>query len=247
MAWRSSTNIMYYIILLFAIIIYGVHVINGRDCHGRSCNMWWAFVVGGACELAGSRAGSSVGVMDARAGRGGSLTCTRQQHTATDFISYYETLCAVQSSCPVSSVRAAAKEGVLNCQVYRLSWSDWQPILTAVSANRSSLHTLVFLDKWKERAYTQLTGACVCVCVCVCGSSRYQSCTYTNTHNTSLYYTILIRCVQRSPSPLLPCQTSDWCEWQQGDNICDSTSTLGFCVWMQQPFPAFKHRPQCPG
>ena len=130
--------------------------------------MMGVFVMGGACELAGSRAGSRVGVMDARAGRGGSLTCTRQQHTATDFISYYETLCAVQSSCPVSSVRAAAKEGVLNCQVYRLSWSDWQPILTAVSANRSSLHTLVFLDKWRERAYTQLTGVCVCVCVCVC-------------------------------------------------------------------------------
>ena len=120
------------------------------------------------------------------AARGCAATCTRQQHAATDFVSHYETLCALQSTCPVSSVRAAAKEGVLNCQVYRLSWSDWHPILTAVSAN-SSLHSLVFLDQWRERAYTQLTGVCMCVCVCVCVCvSGYHSYTCTNTHFTSL-------------------------------------------------------------
>ena len=39
-----------------------------------------------------------------------------------------------------------------------MSRTDWKPILTALSVNRA-LHTLVFHDKWKEKAYTQLKGA----------------------------------------------------------------------------------------
>lgn len=82
---------------------------------------------------------------------------TRQQAAATNFTAYYENLCALQNTCPVSSIRAAANEGVLNCHVYRLRRPDWQPILTALSVNRS-LHTLVFYDKWKEKAYAQMKG-----------------------------------------------------------------------------------------
>ena len=81
----------------------------------------------------------------------------RHQQAALDFKSHYETLCALQSTCPIASVRTGAKNGVLNCQVYRLSRSDWKPILTALSVN-TALHTLVFNDKWKEKAYTQLKG-----------------------------------------------------------------------------------------
>ena len=86
--------------------------------------------------------------MDAREAR---------QQAAAHFTAYYERLCALQNTCPVSSIRAAASEGLLNCQVYRLSRPDWQPILAALRVNRS-LHTLVFYDKWKEKAYLQLKG-----------------------------------------------------------------------------------------
>ena len=80
-----------------------------------------------------------------------------RQQAAVHFTAYYERLCAQQNTCPMSSIRAAASEGQLNCQIYRLGKTDWQPILAALRVNKA-LHTLVFYDKWKEEAFLQLKG-----------------------------------------------------------------------------------------
>jgi len=78
-----------------------------------------------------------------------------RQRGAEDFSTYYESLCALQDTCPVASIRAGVKECVLNCQAYRLKKADWYPLLTALQINRA-LHTVVFYNKWKERAYPAL-------------------------------------------------------------------------------------------
>ena len=65
-----------------------------------------------------------------------------------DFDSYYESLCALESTCPVASVRAGAKTGVLSCPIYRLKRQDWHPILTALQINKA-LHTVAFFDRWE--------------------------------------------------------------------------------------------------
>lgn len=78
-----------------------------------------------------------------------------RQRGAEDFSTYYESLCALQDTCPVASIRAGVKECVLNCQAYRLKKADWHPLLTALQINRA-LHTVVFYNKWKERAYPAL-------------------------------------------------------------------------------------------
>ena len=71
---------------------------------------------------------------------------------AEDFASYYESLCALQDTCPVASIRAGVKEGVLTCPVYRLKKADWHPLLTALQINKA-LHTVVFHDRWEDRVY----------------------------------------------------------------------------------------------
>ena len=76
---------------------------------------------------------------------------------ATDFVSYYESLCAIQSTYPVSSIRGYAGEGVLNCQIYKLKRVDWHPILTALRANRV-LQAVAFCDKWEEKAQLYFNG-----------------------------------------------------------------------------------------
>jgi len=78
-----------------------------------------------------------------------------RQRGAEDFSTYYESLCALQDTCPVASIRTGVKECVLNCQAYRLKKADWHPLLTALQINRA-LHTVVFYNKWKERAYPAL-------------------------------------------------------------------------------------------
>lgn len=75
-----------------------------------------------------------------------------RQRGAEDFAAYYESLCALQDICPVASIRAGVKEGVLNCHVGRLKTEDWQPVLAALKINKV-LHTIVFFDKWEQRLY----------------------------------------------------------------------------------------------
>ena len=75
-----------------------------------------------------------------------------RQRGAEDFAAYYESLCALQDICPVASIRAGVKEGVLNCHIRRLKKDDWHPVLTALKINKV-LHTVVFYEKWEERVY----------------------------------------------------------------------------------------------
>ena len=39
--------------------------------------------------------------------------CIRQRG-AEDFVAYYESLCALEDTCPIASIRSGAKEGVLS-------------------------------------------------------------------------------------------------------------------------------------
>ena len=88
------------------------------------------------------------------------------QRGATDFVSYYNNLCALQSTCPVASIRGCAEEGVLNCHINKLKRIDWHPILTALRVNQI-LHTVVFYDKWEERAQQVLNGGTLFVFITV--------------------------------------------------------------------------------
>ena len=78
--------------------------------------------------------------------------CIRQRG-AEDFVAYYESLCALEDTCPIASIRSGAKEGVLSCRVFKAKRNDWHPLLTALQINKA-LHTVVFIDKWEERLYT---------------------------------------------------------------------------------------------
>lgn len=80
-----------------------------------------------------------------------------RQRGSTDFNSYYDTLCILQNTHPVTSIRACVGDGVFHCHVYRLKQNDWHPLLTALSANRV-FRTVVFYDKWDEKALYQLRG-----------------------------------------------------------------------------------------
>ncbi len=75
-----------------------------------------------------------------------------RQRGAEDFASYYESLCALEDTCPVASIRAGAREGVLTCLVYRIQKADWHPLLAALRINKA-LHTVVFYDKWENRVH----------------------------------------------------------------------------------------------
>lgn len=78
-----------------------------------------------------------------------------RQRGAEDFAAYYESLCALQDICPLASIRAGVKEGVLNCHIRRLKKDDWHPVLTALKINKV-LHTVVFYEKWEERVYPSI-------------------------------------------------------------------------------------------
>lgn len=75
----------------------------------------------------------------------------------TDFTTYYESLCALQSTYPLASIRSSAAEGLLNCQVNKMKRNDWCPVLTALRANRV-MHTVIFCDKWEEKAQHFFNG-----------------------------------------------------------------------------------------
>ena len=74
------------------------------------------------------------------------------QRGAEDFVAYYASLCALEDTCPIASIRSGAKEGVLSCRVYKAKRNDWHPLLTALQINKA-LDTVAFIDKWEERLY----------------------------------------------------------------------------------------------
>ena len=65
-----------------------------------------------------------------------------RQRGAEDFVAYYESLCALEDTCPIASIRSGAKEGVLSCRVYKAKRNDWHPLLAALQINKA-LHTVL--------------------------------------------------------------------------------------------------------
>ena len=106
-----------------------------------------------------------------------------RQRGAEDFIAYYESLCALQDICPLASIRAGVKEGVLNCHIHRLKKDDWHPVLTALKINKV-LHTVVFYEKWEERVYPTIKNLATGEYMYVYGCN---TCTLVDLHNTFLY------------------------------------------------------------
>lgn len=72
-----------------------------------------------------------------------------RQKGAVDFAAYYESLCALESICPVSSIRTSAKDGRVNCKCDRLRRADWHPLLNALRINKS-LNVVCFHTKWQQ-------------------------------------------------------------------------------------------------
>lgn len=72
-----------------------------------------------------------------------------RQKGAIDFAAYYESLCALESICPVSSIRTSAKDGQVNCKCDRLRRADWHPLLNALRINKS-LSLVCFHTKWQQ-------------------------------------------------------------------------------------------------
>ena len=80
-----------------------------------------------------------------------------KRNGAKDFISFYSSLCALQNSYPNASIKACAKEGVLNCHLQTLERQSLHPILTALRVN-TVLHTVVFYNRWQEKAHLHYRG-----------------------------------------------------------------------------------------
>ena len=76
----------------------------------------------------------------------------QRQKNATDFASFYGDLCALQSSCPVSSVTANLQEHFVDCNADRIRQNDWIPILNAVKIN-NSLKSIAFRSYWQQTLY----------------------------------------------------------------------------------------------
>ena len=91
---------------------------------------------------------------------------SRSRSNASDFASYYTSLCALHNCCPVQSVCNSVKEGVLYCQARRVRRGDWMPILTALKVNQL-LHTLVFQARWEEKGKSLLKGVEISNELCV--------------------------------------------------------------------------------
>ncbi|XP_055974732.1 centrosomal protein of 78 kDa isoform X2 [Sorex fumeus] len=60
----------------------------------------------------------------------------RLQVAAADFVSQYESLCALQDAAPLADVRACLREGELDVPADRLRLADWTPLLRALQAAR---------------------------------------------------------------------------------------------------------------
>ena len=70
-----------------------------------------------------------------------------------DFSAYYETLCALQDSCPFREVVSGARKGRVVVNADRLALSDWHPLLKALQINKS-LDYIAF-RRYRRRKPTQ--------------------------------------------------------------------------------------------
>lgn len=76
----------------------------------------------------------------------------QRQRNATDFVSCYENLCALQNSCPLGSVKANLDENKIDCNADRIRHPDWVPILNSLRINKS-LKYVSFRSYWQQTLY----------------------------------------------------------------------------------------------
>ena len=74
-----------------------------------------------------------------------------RHHGSHDFESYYTQLCALQDTCPLTSVKAHLSEGALDLNADRIRLPDWTPILNTLKINKS-------LEFVGVRSYFQQNG-----------------------------------------------------------------------------------------
>lgn len=60
-----------------------------------------------------------------------------RQSGAYDFETHYESLCALQSTCPIPAVKANLNEGVLDLNGDRIRSNDWVPVLDSLRINKT--------------------------------------------------------------------------------------------------------------
>lgn len=72
-----------------------------------------------------------------------------RQKGAINFVSYYESLCALENVCPIQQIRTSSKDGKLECTCDRLRRADWHPLTTALKVNKS-LKEVKLKVKWKH-------------------------------------------------------------------------------------------------
>lgn len=81
-----------------------------------------------------------------------------RQRGAYDFLTHYENLCALQSSCPLPAVKAHLGESVLDINGDRIRAVDWMPIVNSVRINKTlefvAVHSYYHktLDEIEKRA-----------------------------------------------------------------------------------------------
>ncbi|XP_062518814.1 centrosomal protein of 78 kDa-like isoform X2 [Corticium candelabrum] len=63
-----------------------------------------------------------------------------RQRGSVDFPAYYESLCALQDTCPLREVLSGARQGRIEVNADRVRAPDWYPLLKALQINKSLNH-----------------------------------------------------------------------------------------------------------
>ena len=97
-----------------------------------------------------------------------------RQRGSIDFPSYYESLCALQDTCPLREILSGARQGRIEVNADRVRLSDWYPLLKALQINKSLLH--IGVRRYRRRqpsetgTYSTLVGVGVACALINCSS-----------------------------------------------------------------------------
>ncbi|CAI9736196.1 Hypothetical predicted protein [Octopus vulgaris] len=70
-----------------------------------------------------------------------------RQRGAYDFETYYDNVCSLSNSYPLSAVKAHLPQGILDLNADRIRLNDWKPLLSTLSINKS-LEFIVFTSSY---------------------------------------------------------------------------------------------------
>ena len=84
-------------------------------------------------------------------------TVRQRQKNALDFKSCYESVCALQGSCPLSIVTANLGDESIDCNADRISLQDWDPIVNATRINKH-LRVIALRSYWQDKIDTGQSG-----------------------------------------------------------------------------------------